>query len=125
MQSLPTFDLVLFGGTGDLAMRKLLPALYRRSCGGQINKESRIIGAARAVGALDARARGAVRDRGLVAILARCIGVAGAGAAVPKLVGDACGGRAGGCQPGAQRAEEAGRHAATGGRAGHDKPSVR
>ena len=30
MQSLPTFDLVLFGGTGDLAMRKLLPALYRR-----------------------------------------------------------------------------------------------
>ena len=36
MQSLPTFDLVLFGGTGDLAMRKLLPALYRRSCAGQI-----------------------------------------------------------------------------------------
>ena len=26
------FDLVLFGGTGDLAMRKLLPALYRRHC---------------------------------------------------------------------------------------------
>ena len=24
------FDLVLFGGTGDLAMRKLLPALYQR-----------------------------------------------------------------------------------------------
>ncbi|MDY6921628.1 MAG: hypothetical protein SV765_15615, partial [Pseudomonadota bacterium] len=23
------FDLVLFGGTGDLAMRKLLPALYQ------------------------------------------------------------------------------------------------
>ncbi len=37
MQSLPTFDLVLFGGTGDLAMRKLLPALYRRSCAGQID----------------------------------------------------------------------------------------
>jgi glucose-6-phosphate 1-dehydrogenase len=47
MQSLPSFDLILFGGTGDLAMRKLLPALYRRSCAGQINKESRIIGAAR------------------------------------------------------------------------------
>jgi glucose-6-phosphate 1-dehydrogenase len=47
MQSLPTFDLVLFGGTGDLAMRKLLPALYRRSCAGQIVGESRIIGAAR------------------------------------------------------------------------------
>ena len=47
MQSLPTFDLVLFGGTGDLAMRKLLPALYRRCCAGQIDAASRIIGAAR------------------------------------------------------------------------------
>ncbi len=47
MQSLPKFDLVLFGGTGDLAMRKLLPALYRRSCAGQIDGASRIIGAAR------------------------------------------------------------------------------
>ena len=47
MQSLPTFDLVLFGGTGDLAMRKLLPALYRRSCAGQIGAASRIVGAAR------------------------------------------------------------------------------
>jgi glucose-6-phosphate 1-dehydrogenase len=47
MHALPTFDLILFGGTGDLAMRKLLPALYRRSCAGQINNESRIIGAAR------------------------------------------------------------------------------
>jgi len=47
MHSLPTFDLILFGGTGDLAMRKLLPALYRRNCAGQINNESRIIGAAR------------------------------------------------------------------------------
>jgi glucose-6-phosphate 1-dehydrogenase len=48
MQSLPTFDLVLFGGTGDLAMRKLLPALYRRMASGLITRESRIIGAARA-----------------------------------------------------------------------------
>ncbi|MGH8237328.1 MAG: glucose-6-phosphate dehydrogenase, partial [Steroidobacteraceae bacterium] len=47
MQSLPTFDLVLFGGTGDLAMRKLLPALYRRCCAGQIDGASRIVGAAR------------------------------------------------------------------------------
>jgi glucose-6-phosphate 1-dehydrogenase len=47
MHSLPTFDLILFGGTGDLAMRKLLPALYRRSCAGQIGNESRIVGAAR------------------------------------------------------------------------------
>ena len=47
MQALPVFDLILFGGTGDLAMRKLLPALYRRAAAGQITKESRIIGAAR------------------------------------------------------------------------------
>src|ERR1044072_257444 len=47
IQSLPSFDLVLFGGTGDLAMRKLLPALYRRSCAGQIDGPSRIVGAAR------------------------------------------------------------------------------
>src|SRR4029453_664699 len=47
MQSLPTFDLVLFGGAGDRGSRKLLPALYRRSCAGQIVGASRIIGAAR------------------------------------------------------------------------------
>jgi glucose-6-phosphate 1-dehydrogenase len=47
MHSLPTFDLVLFGGTGDLAMRKLLPARDRRSCAGQVVGASRIIGAAR------------------------------------------------------------------------------
>ena len=44
---LPTFDLVLFGGTGDLAMRKLLPALYRRMVAGDLSADSRIIGAAR------------------------------------------------------------------------------
>ncbi|MGH8176443.1 MAG: glucose-6-phosphate dehydrogenase [Steroidobacter sp.] len=47
MQSLPTFDLVLFGGTGDLAMRKLLPALYRRMVAGQLSGASRVIGVAR------------------------------------------------------------------------------
>jgi glucose-6-phosphate 1-dehydrogenase len=48
MQSvLPTFDLVLFGGTGDLAMRKLLPALYRRMVAGQLSAKSRVIGVAR------------------------------------------------------------------------------
>ena len=44
----PAFDLVLFGGTGDLAMRKLLPALYRRCADGQIGADARIIGVARA-----------------------------------------------------------------------------
>jgi glucose-6-phosphate 1-dehydrogenase len=43
----PTFDLVLFGGTGDLAMRKLLPALYRRFAAGQVGRDARIIGIAR------------------------------------------------------------------------------
>ena len=42
-----TFDLIIFGGTGDLAMRKLLPALYHRDRDGQITPESRIIAASR------------------------------------------------------------------------------
>ena len=41
------FDLVVFGATGDLSRRKILPGLYRRCLAGQIPPESRIIGAAR------------------------------------------------------------------------------
>ena len=41
------FDLVIFGGTGDLALRKLLPALYHRARDGQITGGSRIIAASR------------------------------------------------------------------------------
>lgn len=41
------FDLVVFGGTGDLAMRKLLPGLYHRDRDQQITDGSRIIGVAR------------------------------------------------------------------------------
>ncbi|CAA6807524.1 MAG: Glucose-6-phosphate 1-dehydrogenase (EC, partial [uncultured Thiotrichaceae bacterium] len=41
------FDLVIFGGTGDLAMRKLLPALYRRFAAKQVPESSRIIGLSR------------------------------------------------------------------------------
>ncbi len=41
------FDYVIFGATGDLTMRKLLPALYHRFRGGQVTDASRIIGAAR------------------------------------------------------------------------------
>ncbi len=41
------FDLVIFGGTGDLARRKILPALYRRFRDGQMPEGARIIGAAR------------------------------------------------------------------------------
>jgi glucose-6-phosphate 1-dehydrogenase len=42
------FDLVVVGATGDLARRKLLPALYRRDRAGQIPEGARILGAARA-----------------------------------------------------------------------------
>jgi glucose-6-phosphate 1-dehydrogenase len=42
------FDLVIFGATGDLARRKILPGLYRRFMAGQMPEDSRIIGAARA-----------------------------------------------------------------------------
>ena len=41
------FDLVIFGGTGDLARRKILPGLYRRFQAGPMTDNSRIIGAAR------------------------------------------------------------------------------
>ena len=41
------FDLVIFGGTGDLARRKILPGLFRRFTSGQMPDEARIIGAAR------------------------------------------------------------------------------
>jgi glucose-6-phosphate 1-dehydrogenase len=46
-KQLPDFDLVLFGGTGDLAMRKLLPALFRRYLAGQFPARARIVGVAR------------------------------------------------------------------------------
>jgi glucose-6-phosphate 1-dehydrogenase len=48
------FDLVIFGGTGDLAMRKLLPALYHRERDGQVTGDSRIIAASRGDLARDA-----------------------------------------------------------------------
>ena len=41
------FDIVVFGATGDLALRKLVPALFHRWCDGQIPDSSRIIAASR------------------------------------------------------------------------------
>ncbi|MDQ7988902.1 MAG: glucose-6-phosphate dehydrogenase [Candidatus Dactylopiibacterium sp.] len=41
------FDLVVFGGTGDLAARKLLPALFQRDRAGQLPEQARIIGVSR------------------------------------------------------------------------------
>ncbi len=59
------FDLVVFGGTGDLALRKLLPALYYRDCDRQLPPEGRVIGVSRS--ALDrseyvAKAEAACRE---------------------------------------------------------------
>ncbi len=41
------FDCIVFGATGDLAERKLLPALYHRQIEGQFTEPTRIIGASR------------------------------------------------------------------------------
>jgi len=44
---LDPFDCIVFGATGDLTLRKLLPALYYRYRDGQIPDEARIVAAAR------------------------------------------------------------------------------
>jgi len=41
------FDLIVFGGTGDLAHRKLFPALFRRYLDGQFSAPTHIIGVSR------------------------------------------------------------------------------
>ncbi len=41
--ALADFDLVLFGGGGDLAMRKLLPAMYARHCAKDFPASARIV----------------------------------------------------------------------------------
>lgn len=41
------FDIVIFGGTGDLSKRKLIPALFHRYLDGQIDSACNIIGLAR------------------------------------------------------------------------------
>ncbi len=48
-QTIPVdpFELVVFGGTGDLAYRKLLPALFHRDRAGQIVGPSRILAVSR------------------------------------------------------------------------------
>jgi glucose-6-phosphate 1-dehydrogenase len=46
--SLQPCDFVVFGGTGDLAGRKLLPALYLRDRDGQLPVGTRILAASRA-----------------------------------------------------------------------------
>jgi glucose-6-phosphate 1-dehydrogenase len=41
--ALTDFDLILFGGSGDLSMRKLLPAMYARDCAKDLPSGARII----------------------------------------------------------------------------------
>ncbi|KAA1426751.1 glucose-6-phosphate dehydrogenase [Nocardioides antri] len=47
LADLPECDIVVFGGTGDLALRKLLPALYHRELEHQLPAATRIIGVSR------------------------------------------------------------------------------
>ncbi len=59
------FDLVIFGGTGDLARRKILPGLFRRFLVGQMPESARIVGAARSAMTTDdfrATVRAAVEE---------------------------------------------------------------
>ena len=60
----PLFDLVVFGGTGDLTLRKLLPALYYRFRDGQMPEGSRIV----------AVARGALTNRDYLAMVREALG---------------------------------------------------
>ncbi|PID62242.1 MAG: glucose-6-phosphate dehydrogenase [Gammaproteobacteria bacterium] len=48
-EALGPFDLVLFGATGDLSIRKLIPSLYFCHRSGQLPEDGRIIGASRTV----------------------------------------------------------------------------
>lgn len=47
MEHYKNFDLILFGATGDLAMRKLLPALYQAHAAGLLHPQGRILGVSR------------------------------------------------------------------------------
>ena len=42
-----SFDLIIFGGAGDLAQRKLMPALFRRDRDAQLPEDSRILAVGR------------------------------------------------------------------------------
>ncbi|GAC1408988.1 MAG: hypothetical protein NVSMB6_08490 [Burkholderiaceae bacterium] len=66
---LSDFDLVLFGGGGDLAMRKLLPALYARDRAKDLPAGARLICAGRHewtreefIAAMDENARPHISD---------------------------------------------------------------
>ena len=74
---LPPFDLVIFGGSGDLALRKLLPALFHRYRDGQIVDGTRIVGVAR-----DARSDDDYREQVRTALAAEADKETGGAAAL-------------------------------------------
>src|ERR1700682_870401 len=47
MQTDSSFTFVLFGGTGDLSMRKILPALYEAHRAGMLSERGKIVAVAR------------------------------------------------------------------------------
>jgi glucose-6-phosphate 1-dehydrogenase len=47
--TIPESDYVIIGGTGDLALRKIFPALFWRCVAGQITPDFRLLVAARHV----------------------------------------------------------------------------
>ncbi len=78
------FDLVIFGGTGDLAKRKILPGLFRRFVAGQMPEGARVIGAARgefddagyrdfARDAIEKYAHGKIHDKGKINDFLNCL----------------------------------------------------
>jgi len=58
-----SFDLVLFGGTGDLAWRKLMPALFQAFRHGSLPEGGRIIGVARDDNLDDDKYRALIQSR--------------------------------------------------------------
>lgn len=46
-QNLNNFDMIIFGATGDLSMRKLLPCLYQAHAAGLLHPKARILGVSR------------------------------------------------------------------------------
>ena len=57
-----SFDLVLFGGTGDLTWRKLMPALFQAWRHGKLPEGGRILAVARDERS-DAEYRGYIREK--------------------------------------------------------------
>ena len=53
-----SFDYVIFGGTGDLAQRKIFPAFYHQELDGQLPVDARLISVARSEMSSDAFVRG-------------------------------------------------------------------